>query len=182
MHHLCSIPHVSIIIELTEVFGFAFVYLILLKHIINRDPWYNFGSLQSLCYFLVRLFLMVQSICEEHKGVVWSPKCTLELFQNTKTQTSSKRNIWGESLSIEIYLSIYLCFLAGYGSNQSHSCRPTPQPQQFRIQAEPVTYTTAMATPDPKPTGKPRDRTCKLMVPRQICFHCTRTATPQFIF
>ena len=29
------------------------------------------------------------------------------------------------------------------GSNQSHSCQPTPQPQQRRIRAASVTYTTA---------------------------------------
>ena len=34
---------------------------------------------------------------------------------------------------------------SGYGSNQSYSCRPTPQPQQHRIQAASAsaTYTTA---------------------------------------
>ena len=34
----------------------VYFYLVLLKAIITRDPWHNFGSLGSLC-FLVRLFL-----------------------------------------------------------------------------------------------------------------------------
>ena len=34
----------------------------------------------------------------------------------------------------------------GYGSNQNYSCQPTPQPEQRRIQATSVTYSTAHGT------------------------------------
>ena len=57
-------------------------------------------------------------------------------------------------------------------------------------------YTTATTTQDPShlcslqhssrpcwilsPLSKARDRTCDLMVPRWICFHCTMTGTPSW--
>ena len=59
-----------------------------------------------------------------------------------------------------------------------------------------LTYPTATAVPDPNhvcvlhhsswqrrilnPLIKARDRTCNLMVPGQICFHCTTMGTPLF--
>ena len=67
----------------------------------------------------------------------------------------------------EIYLFIYLFIFGlfvflepthgiwrfpGWGSNQSCSGWPRPQPQQGRIQAVAVTYTTAHAMLDPWPT------------------------------
>ena len=38
VHHLNSTSNISIITKITEVFGFTFVYLVLLKAIITRDP------------------------------------------------------------------------------------------------------------------------------------------------
>ena len=59
-------------------------------------------------------------------------------------------------------------------------------------------YATAIATPDPSrgcdlhhsswqrqipnPPSKARDRTCNLMVPCWICFHCAMTGTPLMLF
>jgi len=57
----------------------------------------------------------------------------------------------------------------GYGINQSCSCQPMSEPEQRRIWATSVTYTTSHGN-----TGllthwaKGRDRTCNLMVPSQI--------------
>ena len=62
---------------------------------------------------------------------------------------------WGKKKNLSRYSgSIFFFFLSqgctlciwrfpGQGSNQSYSCRPTPQPQQSRIQATSVIYTTA---------------------------------------
>jgi len=59
-----------------------------------------------------------------------------------------------------------------------------------------LAYATATATQDPSqvcdlhhssqqcqilnPLSKARDRTCNLMVPSRICFHCATTGTPNF--
>ena len=52
------------------------------------------------------------------------------------------------------------------GSNPSYSCQPIPQPQQCRIPASSVTYTTANGQrPSLDPLSKARDRTCNLLVP-----------------
>ena len=50
------------------------------------------------------------------------------------------------------------------GSNQSYSCQPIPEPLQHQIL---------------NPLGKARDQTRNLIVPSQICFHCTTTGTPR---
>ena len=57
----------------------------------------------------------------------------------------------------------------GQGSNQSYSCQPTSQPQQYQIRAASVTYTTAHRILNP--LRKVRDGTHILMDTSQIHFH-----------
>ena len=53
--------------------------------------------------------------------------------------------------------------LPGWGSNRSCCLQPTPEPQQCRIL---------------NPLSEARDRTCNLMVPSRIPFHCAMKGTP----
>ena len=53
----------------------------------------------------------------------------------------------------------------GWGSNQSCSCRPMPQPRQCQIL---------------NPPREARDRTCNLMIPSWICFFRATTGIPEF--
>ena len=79
-------------------------------------------------------------------------------------------NLIDESIFYLIYSIYFLLFRAvpmtrnfpGYGSHQSHSCWPTPQPWQCQIPAASATYTTACsntrplthwARPEIKPTS-----------------------------
>ena len=73
-----------------------------------------------------------------------------------------------------------------YGSSQtrgcwSYSCWPTPQPQQHRIQAASVTYSSWQGR-ILNPLSEARDWTLHLMVPSQIRFRCTTTGIPVFYY
>ena len=61
---------------------------------------------------------------------------------------------------------------------EPYSCQPAPQPQQRRIQAFSVTYTTAHRRWIHNPLREGRDRTCILMDTSQIYFHWATTGTP----
>ena len=91
--------------------------------------------------------------------------------------------------SLFIYLCIILSFL---GPHSWHMEVP-----RLGVESELLlpAYTTATATLDPShvwdlhlssqqrgilnPRSEARDRTCNLMVPSRICFHCSTTGTPQ---
>ena len=67
----------------------------------------------------------------------------------------------------------------GQGSNRSCCCQPMPQAQQRVIRATSATYTTAHGNASLlNPLSKVRDRTCNLMVPSRIHFHCAQMGTP----
>ena len=85
-----------------------------------------------------------------------------------------------------IYLFIYFCFLGPHpgpvefprlGVELSYSCRPQPQPQQRRIRAMSLPYTTAHGSAH-GPLSETKDRTHNLMVTSRICFHCSTRGAP----
>ena len=79
---------------------------------------------------------------------------------------------------------------------------PHPQHMDSRLgvqsELQPLAFTTATAMRDPSricnlhssswqrrilnPMSKARDRTCHLMVPSRVCFHCAMTGTPRWFF
>ena len=85
-----------------------------------------------------------------------------------------------------INLFIYFCFLGPHpglvefprlGVELSYSCRPQPQPQQRRIRAMSLPYTTAHGSAH-GPLSETKDRTHNLMVTSRICFHCSTRGAP----
>ena len=62
------------------------------------------------------------------------------------------------------------------GSNQSYSCRPTPQPQQRRIWATSVTFTTANGNV----LTEARDWTCIFMDTSQVHYGWATRGIPQY--
>ena len=97
------------------------------------------------------------------------------------------------SLNISKYVFVFVFAFQGHtrgiwrfpeqGLNWSYSCQPVPQPQQCRIRAMSVTYTTAHSNARSlTPLSQARDRTRNLMVKSWIRFHCTATGIPPSTF
>ena len=71
-----------------------------------------------------------------------------------------------------------ICKFPGQGQNHNCSHWPTPQTQQCQIQTTSVNYTAAHGR-ILNPLSEARDRTCILMYPSQILFHCATMGTPK---
>ena len=76
--------------------------------------------------------------------------------------------IYKESLELLVFFffgpHLWHMEVPGLGSHWNCSCLPTPQPQQQRIPATSVTYTTACSNWILTPLSKTRDQTCILMM------------------
>ena len=119
----------------------------------------------------------------------YTPKLSTFLKNTTFKQIVCKKV---KPHSLKIYWPIYLFFIfvyfllfravpAAHGSSRARGLIGATA-QQHEIWAVSMTYTTAHGKAGSLThwASEARDRTCSLMVPHQICFHCATTGTPIF--